>query len=466
MKIKLLILGFLVLLLFLQGAAEGSAADGSQTALPPLSFREASRRIDAYYPRLKSQKARVDQAVAEKLEAYAELLPVVTGSSALTVGDDPVYAFGALLRQEQFSASNFGLDSLNSPRHRTNFNFTLSGEMPLFNAFQTFSRIRTSKHLLRSEIDQEKFIAMEAALLSLESYLKSLVLRENVKTIRQIKEAAFNDLKQAEELKNQGMVLGADFYAAKIVYSGIRRLENQILGDAQTAEALLAILMGDPPGAQYQLIGILPGDLPADVPLEEWMVRAAEFRPDVLAFEGKVKAQKQAVFRKKMSALPQITAFAEVTEDTHDLRTGGENYMMGLRGRMALLDASYWAQRKKAAAQYREMEEHFRAFKDEVKKDVAGAESRFETLRQDLPIIEETYHDAQEAMKQTEILYREGRKSIFDLLQIRHAFLQTELQRNQIRMESQTAYANLLFLTGTLDETAIGELAGRIDQPS
>jgi len=176
-----------------------------------------------------------------------------------------------------------------------------------------------------------------------------------------------------------------------------------------------------------------------------------------------VQAQKTETFREKMSALPKVEAFADFTEDTHDMKTGGENYLMGFRGRMELLDAGYWARRKKASAAYEAVQAEYQGFKDQISNDVSQAVNGLEAVSSSLPIAEESFTDAQEAEKQTEALYREGRKSIMDLLEIRRAFLNTAFKRNELLFKAQMAYANLLFLSGKLDASAMNEIARQID---
>lgn len=435
----------------------------ARTNFPSLIFQDAYQRILEYYPRLKSQHAKVEEAIASKYEAYAALLPKIEGLASVTHGDDPVAVFGSLLRQEAFTENNFALRNLNQPSGRTNFNFSLHGEMPLFNAFQTIARIQASKSLVKAEKYQSEFTRMEAALLGWEGYLKELLTRENLRKSESSEEEGLNDLKQAEDLKNKGMVLGADFYAAKMIFSEIRQIHQCTAADLRTSRILLNILMGETPEAGHELSGKLSGKTPEAAPLEEWLRAAYQSRPDLKAFQEKVEAQKAETFREKMSALPRVGAFADLREDSHDLETGGENYMMGIQGKMDLLDAGYWARRKKAEAAFQALKAEYQSFKDQVARDVSQAVNGLQALHANLPIADEAFQDGEEAAKQTEVLYREGRKSILDLLEIRRAFLLAAFRRNEIYFQSQMAYANLLFLTGELQEPALLDLAQSLD---
>jgi len=215
LKQKITLLGLAAVLAFTQLQAAGWAEETSPPAAS-LNFKEAYQKILAYYPRLKSQKARAEEAVAEKFEAYAALFPKVEGLSSVTTGDDPVYVFGSHLRQEKFADGNFALSSLNSPRHRTNFSFALQGEMPLFNAFQTISRIRSARFLSKAEPRWETLTAMEASLLSVEGYLKGLLARDNLRRVREVEDAAQKDLQRLRRYEKQWLRLQGKEYVYRV----------------------------------------------------------------------------------------------------------------------------------------------------------------------------------------------------------------------------------------------------------
>ncbi len=455
----------LLLTVLLSMPVTSSAEDGTSKAAEPntLRFESAYRKVLAYYPCLQSQEAKIEEAVASKFEAYAALLPKVQGVSSVTYGDDPVYVFGSLLRQKKFSSQNFELPELNHPDARTNFNFAFRGEVPLFNAFQTISRIRSSRYLEKSEREKKQFMEMEAFLLGMEGYLHGLLTGENLKWTRQVLEAGLDDLKQADELKSKGMVLGADFYAAKVILAGIKQTDYQTSADERVSRILLNILMGEPAEADYALSGKIPEKPWQIKSLREWLEDAYRSRPDLTAFEDKVNAQRVETSREQLSALPKIVGFGDVTEDTHDFRTGGANFLMGFRGSIDILDAGYWARRKKAKAAYDAIRQDYQTLKDRVATEVSQAVNGLEAILSNLPIAEEAFNDSLEAAKQTEILYREGRKSIADLLEIRRAFLYAAFKRNELLFQAEMAYANLLFLSGKLNETAMEEIAKRID---
>ncbi|MGO8788499.1 MAG: TolC family protein, partial [Terriglobia bacterium] len=86
------------------------------------------------------------QAVHEGIaEARAARLPRVDFSEGFTRGNNPVYIFGALLTQRQFTAANFDLNYLNTPPPLNNFRTQFTAALPLYDAGQTGRRIRDAK---------------------------------------------------------------------------------------------------------------------------------------------------------------------------------------------------------------------------------------------------------------------------------------------------------------------------------
>jgi len=168
-----------------------------------LTFEECYRKVAAHYPVLKRQNERIEIAIAEKYQSMAGMYPQIRGVSSVAMSDDPVTVFGMLLKQRKFTEDDFSLSRLNSPRHRTNFNFALQGEMPLFNAFQTISRIRSSSLFVKAARFEQEFLAMESLLLATEAYLKVLAAEEALSLIEKVKGSAEEDLRQAEGLKDR-----------------------------------------------------------------------------------------------------------------------------------------------------------------------------------------------------------------------------------------------------------------------
>ena len=96
-----------------------------------LTLPEAVREALEKNPTVQAAVAYA-QAVHEGIaEAKAARLPRVDFSEGFTRGNNPVYVFGGLLTQRQFTASNFDLNFLNTPPPLDIFRTGFTAALPL-----------------------------------------------------------------------------------------------------------------------------------------------------------------------------------------------------------------------------------------------------------------------------------------------------------------------------------------------
>lgn len=461
-QMKCIIYAAALVLLCLEGAARADVGQDAQA--PRLTFAECRKKIADYYPVLKKQNARIDVAVAERFQAFAEFLPNIRGVSSVTTGDDPVYVFGTLLRQASFTEQNFNVNSLNYPRHRTNFNFALQGELSLFNAFQTISRIRSAECMITSAEQETAYAKMETALLATEAYLNVVLAEKIYGLMEQVTRESRNDIAQAKELKDKGVVLGADYFAARVILGGMTQMLHQYDARRRTARAVLNILMGEDPLKEYTVEGDLAFTLRAGRSLQEWIGNAFRLRGDLAALRAAIRAQEEEIFREKTSFLPRVAAFGSLDENTRNWRWGGSSYTIGIRGAMDILDPSLFPRIQKARDTLRVLQYQEGILRDSIKRSLTEEQGRYRSICDSMPVVMEMLGDAGQAVSLTLPLYQEGRKSIADLLEMRRAFLETNIERDQLMLSSETTYARLLFLAGALDDRKMDEIGERIEK--
>ena len=81
----------------------------------PLTLADAAKMTLANNPMHKAALADTKAASAGVREARAPMLPRIMFAENYTAGNDPVFVFGAKLRQQEFTAQDFALNSLNRP---------------------------------------------------------------------------------------------------------------------------------------------------------------------------------------------------------------------------------------------------------------------------------------------------------------------------------------------------------------
>jgi len=458
-KIFLLILA--LVFIDASGFAE-TPASRSQDSFPEMTFLACYKKVLTRYPALKKKYEQLEQVKANRNLAIADLFPHIQGVFSTTTTNDPVGVFGDLLRQQKFTQNDFALESLNRPDARTNYHFGIEGEMLLFDSFNTISKIRSARRLVKSADLESDFTEMEAGIVVLESYLGILLAQEVFRIVADIKLGSDKDLQQAEDLNQKGMILGADFYAARVIAAGIEQEYNRTQALLKSSRMLMNILMGEDPELVWAVKGKLPESVQGQGELRSWISQAYQQRKDLAALDQILDAQRIESLRQKTSFLPKFYGFGSLNEDANTWRSGGENFTVGFKGTMDFFDATYPGRIKGATHKYEELKADRQALRDEIVKDLVLELNRYETVTADHPVLKQAAQDAQQASELTAKLYQEGRKSIADLLEIRRSYLQTASGFQSLLLALELEYAKLLFLSGQLDEKGLHQVDGRL----
>lgn len=442
-----------------------SLADDGAAGAESLSFKTFSQKVLAYYPKLKATRSGVDIALAKKMQAQAGFWPTLDLSAGYKISDDPVNVFGMLLRQERFTAADFDLNRLNSPNHHQDLSAGVHIELPLFDAMQTIGRTRSARELVKASQSDEDFTKMEALLMAQDAYLNAVTLEKLYSVINEVQKSSGEDLQTAKDLKDRGMVLGADFYSARVMFGDFTRMKNEIARQRKAMTTLLNILMGESLDKVWVLAHTIG---PAEAPLkdqQELMDSAFVSRPDILSLDACLQAATSEISREKSSSLPRVSAFGDATNDRNGLGdSGGNNYTVGIKAEMPLFDPSREGRIREAKARKTQLEYNAQLLKDSILRDIADEFARNVTFRDNMPVLKGMADDAAEAVSLMAPLYNEGRKSIVDLFEIRRAYLQSEQAYSKALIGMRLSDVKLLFLTGRLSEDEIWKLE-RIGEP-
>lgn len=455
----------LVLTVFLMAVQPVSAegpAPAEKICVEKMTFLDFYQKVLTHYPVLKKRYEKLEQAKANRNLAIGDLFPHVQGVFSTVTTNDPVGVFGDLLRQQKFTQNDFSLESLNRPDARTNYHFGIEGEMLLFDSFNTISKIRSARRLVKSADLEVDFTEMEAGIVALESYLGILLAKELYNLAVEVKNASDKDLQQAKDLKDKGMILGADFYAAKVTAATIEREVNRLGALLKTSRMLMNILMGEDPDLVWDAAGKFPEVVQDRGELQAWLAEAYQKRLDLASMNQALDAQRIELLRQKTSFLPKFSGFGSLNEDANTWRSGGENFTVGFKGTMDFFDPTYPGRVKGTGAKYKELKAERDALRDEIAKGLIQELTRYETVTLDLPVMKSASGDAKQAVELTAKLYQEGRKSIADLLEMRRGYFETAAGFQNLLLALELEYSKLLFLSGQLTEDGIHQVNKRL----
>ncbi|NTV29070.1 MAG: TolC family protein [Candidatus Omnitrophica bacterium] len=450
---------FLIFAIVLGGLTTASWAADEAAGPATLTLDSFAQKVLLHYPALKVAHGSVDVALARQMQARSGFWPSVGLSAGYRISEDPVDVFGMLLRQERFTSGDFDLKRLNTPSRHQDLSAGVHAEWPLFDAMQTIGRAKEARAGLKAAEAEEEFTRMEALLVAQDAYLNALVLEKLARIVDDVRLASEKDLKQAQTLKDKGMVPGADYYAARVMAGDFSRMHNELERNRQAMNALLNILMGEPLERQWQLSAV-GSELAAPKEDANWLLETALVgRPDMIALQHRIQAAQEGSSREKATRLPKVGAFGSVDQDRDRLgSSGGNNYTVGLKAELPIFDAGRSGRLKEAQANQERLEHSVEVLKDAIRGDISSELARQGALQDNLSVLKGMSGDAAQAVSLVLPLYNEGRKSIADLMEIRRAWLMAAEASEQALSGLQRSQARLLFLTGRLNEQELHNL--------
>lgn len=424
-----------------------------------LAFDEFSRKVLSYYPKLKAAHSDVDVALAREMQARAGFWPSLDVSAGYKVTNDPVDVFSTLLHQERFTSSDFDLKRLNTPDRHQGFSAGVHLDMPLFDAMQTINRARAAKESVRAAVSDEAFTRMEAFVIAQDAYGNALTLQKLLAAVEEVYTSAGDDLRNAGDLKDRGMVLGADYYAARVMFGDLARMKNELARQKKAMMALLNILMGEGMDRDWVLAASLKEPVGLRRDAQAWVDSALSRREDLRALDSRLKTLGLEQDRARAGALPRFSVFADAANARNTLAAdGGNDFTVGLKGSMPLFDPGRKGRVEEARAHKERLEHEIRMLKDSVRRDISGEVARQEACHDNVSVFKRMSEDAAQAVAFTAPLYNEGRRSIKDLIEARRAYLQATQAYDKAVAGLWLSQGRLLFMAGALDEEQMKQL--------
>ncbi|MDE2039793.1 MAG: TolC family protein [Elusimicrobia bacterium] len=428
------------------------------------SLTQAVEEVLSASPELAQARERREAAAAGLAQARLEALPRLTARAQVARGDDPVYVFSSLLQQRRFEARNFALDALNHPGDLTAIHGALELGLPLFTAYAlTTERLKARAGLSAARAAGEASLQAERAQ-AVEAYLRILLASSLLANDSKRVEAAKTEIEEADRLRERGLVLGADFYAARALLAGLRASQSRRRSELASAQATLALLAGRGEEEAIETTGRLDGTDSPEVSLRSLTEEALQRRGELLRARADEISAAAGLRRARLSALPSLEAFAALSADSSDLSSSASSRLVGLRASLPLGDPSYFERRRRAAAQLGAARADSKTLERSIRIELAQRYQDYESARAQLPLARSAAQEAASSLRLLRPLYREGRESILDVLKGERALEEARAAALQAAFSAHLGYARLRAAAGTLDEAAVGEIAARLGE--
>jgi outer membrane protein TolC len=422
-------------------------------AQAPLTLSEAVKLALTRHPSLEAASARVQAAESRIAQARAGWLPRATYTEGFQEGNNPVYVFGALLTQHQFTAADFNLGSLNRPGPLSNFQSQVSVDQVVYDFGATRSAVQAAR--IGKQMTEEERRHVELALIAgvARAYHGVALTAESLHLAEESLKSANADLERSRSLERAGVATDADVLSVQVHASSMSEYRARAAADLRIAHAALNEALGLPLDDEHTLTTPMESpQLPGDTgPARE--SQAANMRPELLSARlGKDlgAAQESAA---KAQYWPVFGVHGVFEADRQNFASkGGANWLFVASARWTLFDGNRTrasvaeARHLQAAASASE-----RQLNAAVRLDVRRAEANLDASRERVATTRDTVAQAEESLRIIRNRYSNGLATVTDLLRSETALLESKTRRLAALYDQRTAAVQLEAATGALN---------------
>jgi outer membrane protein TolC len=369
-----------------------------------------------------------------------------------------VYAFGMRLRQRQFTQANFALNELNRPQPMGNFAARLSGAWMAFDSLKTQRTIHGADLMRKSAESSAKAVDQKIVLNIVQAYESVLFAEREIDVAQHEQETAAALLSTAEDHVKAGLAVESDRMSAEVSVAARKQELIAAQGNLELAWAQLREAMGD---AELQAGTLRPIEAHtfSSQALDQELATAAKTRPDLAALKDAQSAQATAVGAAKSSFGPHVSAYGNWEEDRGSFTgSGGNNWVAGVQIGIDILPFGKRAELAREMATKQRVDAQLATHQQQVRLAVSQAHIHRKTAELSMETARAAMDQAAESLRILHNRYTAGLATITDLLRGEDAERESQSNYWHSVYGNASAYAELLYATGTLTPDAAEEL--------
>lgn len=416
-----------------------------------LSLRQAIAMAATANPQVSAAKARQAEAKAGVQSARSALLPKIGASETFIDSTDPVFAFGARLRQGRFTSADLTLNSLNYPPPTTDFTSTAGATWTLFDSGRSLNQIRAARSGTAAAEAQTVSTVQNVSFQVIRAYYRALLADQEKIAMSAAVARARSFAKQAHDRVDAGTALLADGMQADVELSQQEQAAAESEANAQLAYAELAGILGDP-SKTFVLASAAGTPEPVTAALGELQSHAVQTRPDLLAARKQISAARRSVSASHEAYGPQLSTFGNVEADNPHLTGGGNtNWTIGAKAQIQLFDGGERrSQVSKATAEREIAEATYTQAEIRAGIEVKQAYYGRQTAERQYKISDEMLRKTHETLRTSTDRYKAGLVTITEVLREQEQLRDMELTHVQSLYRWWIADAQLRLATGEM----------------
>lgn len=452
------LIAFLAVLL--TGTVTASGVQQIVSAVPDsegLTIGEAVRKAILANPLVGAARAGERVAEARVSESKAGRLPFLQLEQTLMHSNNPVFVFGSLLEQEDFSSGYFDTGFLNDPPSMNNYRSLLNLKVPVFNKFKTSTAIEEARiGRKQASADTEwteqqiRFQVIRAFYGVLVAQAREVVAAETVKTAE--KEAA-----DIREMLEQGMAVKSDLLAMQVQLADFRQNLSQASGTVKTAKAALNTVLARPIDTPFHVAGqlesrafLLPGE-------DELVKIALVSRPDYQKANHEISAMEQKIKAAGGQWWPDLNVFAQVGRSSRNITDGSSDFAIGAGLTFNILDFGRGARIEQARAGTDAVRAQAQYQANTIRLEIAQSYQMFNTSKERLEVASSAVAQAMEALRIVQDRHEAGLTTITEVLRAQTAMLGAKMNLLGAQYDLYLSFAKTKLAAGSL--TGVEEMA-------
>ena len=424
----------------------------------PLTLQQAVSTALKQSPDHRLATLDAEAAVANQHLAKSALLPALSFAELANRGNDPVFVFGARLRQQRFSQSDFALNALNKPTPLGNFATRFSGDWVAFDSWKT-------EFSIRSATEQAGAMRSAAARADQEIVHRVVVGFQGVLIARKQLDVARHQVETAQALADSsksrvasGLAVDSDKLSAEANLAARQQEEIAAEGDLESAWAELERAQGALIPEEARRIQDLQASQLEPAALSDSVQAAILARPDRKSLEQAKQASHSAVLATRSSFAPTLHAFGNWEQDRGSFAgSGGNNWTAGVELNVDILPLA--RRQQLAVARIAEERSHVAAQSadEQIRLEVTRAWYAQNAASRMVQVAEAARTQTAESLRILRNRYNAGLATMTDLLRCEDAERQTEANYWAAVSRSRVAWCELRFAMGTLNADNLGD---------
>ena len=425
-------------------------------AAEQLTLAQAAARALEHNPELAIDAPARDAAREDAAAVRAGYLPRIDFEQSYAGGNNPVYVFGTLLTQRRFTASNFGLASLNDPGAIDNLQTRIAAQGTIWDFGRTSRRVEGARLGVEITDRSHEDHVRQVLLATLDAYYAVSLAREGWSAARTSLESAESIVRQAEARVGSGMAVEADLLRGRVYLASARQREIETKGQLEMARSRLNRLMGEALEAPVgETADLVPATLA--VPTEEALrAEQARRRPDYQRLAAELRQAELEVRSSGAEYLPSVGGYTSWEMDNPSLGSyGGNNWIAGISLRWNLFAGGGDAARIRAARSRLEAKRRqMSAMESAMALEVHNAVVQFRSAGQQVEAARAAEAQSEEGLRILKNRYEAGLATMTDVLSAESQRAGARAMLSETIYRHRLSYAQIEYASGILSVTS------------